>query len=56
LSEGVLGTIRHGRLEIIDTLEGYAIYRLWFYWGVGIIHGLTGGFFLAMDLKKLKNE
>ena len=56
ISEAVLGTIKNKRFEIFDTLEGYAIYQLWFYWGVGIIHGLTGGLFLAMDLKKLKNE
>ena len=56
LSEGVLGTIKNKRFEIYNALEGYAIYQLWFYWGVAIIHGLTGGLFLAMDLKKLKNE
>jgi len=54
LSEGVLATIKNRRFEIIDALEGYAIYQLWFYWSVGIIHGLTGGLFLALDLKKLK--
>ena len=56
ISEAVLGTIKNKRFETFDTLKGYAIYQLWFYWGVGIIHGLTGGLFLAMDLKKLKNE
>lgn len=56
ISEGVLGTIRNRRFEIIDAFVGYSIYQLWFYWLVGIIHGLTGGLFLAMDFKKLKNE
>ncbi|EOZ91933.1 hypothetical protein A33Q_4026 [Indibacter alkaliphilus LW1] len=54
LSEGVLATIKNRRFEIFDALQGYAIYRLWFYWGAGIIHGLTGGLFLSMDLKTLK--
>jgi hypothetical protein len=54
LSEGVLESIRSRRFEILEALQGYAIYRLWFYWGAGIIHGLTGGLFLAIDLKKLK--
>jgi len=51
ISEGVLETIINKRFEIFETLEGYVIYRLWFYWGVAIIHGLTGGIFLAIDLK-----
>jgi hypothetical protein len=49
--EGVFETIRNKRFEILDALEGYAIYRLWVYWGIAIIHGLTGGIFLAIDLK-----
>lgn len=56
ISEGILGTIRNGRFEILDALVGYGIYQLWLYWLLGIIHGLTGGLFLAMDFKKLKNE
>lgn len=54
LSEGILATIKNRRFEIFEALEGYAIYQLWFYWGVGIIHGLTGGLFLSFDLNKLK--
>ena len=37
ISEAVLGTIKNKRFETFDTLKGYAIYQLWFYWGVGII-------------------
>jgi len=54
LSEGVMESIKNRQFEILDALQGYAIYRLWFYWGAGIIHGLTGGLFLSIDLKKLK--
>ena len=56
ISEGVLGTIRNRRFEIIDALVAYSIYQLWFYWLLGVIHGLAGGLFLAIDFKKLKNE
>lgn len=56
ISEGILGTIKNKRFEIFDTLVGYAIYQLWVYLVLGIIHGITGGLFLAMDLKKLENE
>jgi uncharacterized protein YneF (UPF0154 family) len=56
ISEGVLGTIKNRRFEILDALAGYGIYQLWLYWLLGIIHGLTGGLFLAMDFKKLRNE
>lgn len=56
ISEGILETIRNRRFEIFDAIVGYGIYQLWFYWLVGIINGLTGGLFLAMDFKKLKNE
>ena len=45
-------SIRNGRFEIWDTLMGYTIYRLWVYLGIGIIHGLTGGPFLTMDLNR----
>jgi hypothetical protein len=51
ISDGLLSSIRHHRFEIFDAIEGYAIYQLWFYWGVAIIHGLIGGIFLAIDLK-----
>jgi hypothetical protein len=54
ISEGILETIRKNRFEIFDALVGYGIYQLWLYWLIGIIHGLTGGLFLAMDFKKLK--
>lgn len=56
ISEGILGTIRNRRFEILDALVGYGIYQLWLYWLLGIIHGLSGGLFLAMDFKKMKNE
>ena len=55
ISDGIMGTIRNRRLEIFDTIIGYGIYQLWVYWLLGLIHGLTGGLFLAMDFKKLKN-
>jgi hypothetical protein len=45
ISDGLLSSLRHHRFEIFDAIEGYAIYRLWFYWSIAIIHGLTGGFF-----------
>jgi len=45
-------SIRNGRFEIWDTLKGYTIYRLWVYLGIGIIHGLTGGPFLTLDLNR----
>ena len=51
VSEGLLSSLKNHRFEIFDAIEGYAIYQLWFYWGVAIIHGLTGGVFLALDLK-----
>jgi hypothetical protein len=56
ISEGILETFRKNGFEIFDALLGYGIYQLWLYWLIGIIHGLTGGLFLAMDFKKLKNE
>lgn len=56
ISEGILGTIRNRRFEILDALVGYGIYQLWFYWLIGLIHGLIGGLFLAINFNKLKNE
>jgi hypothetical protein len=56
ISEGILGTIRNRRFEILDALVGYGIYQLWFYWLIGLIHGLTGGLFLGINFNKLKNE
>ncbi|HLO52861.1 MAG TPA: hypothetical protein VK169_01160 [Saprospiraceae bacterium] len=49
ISEGIFWTIINRRFEIFDTIVGYGIYQLWFYWLSGLIHGLTGGLFLAMD-------
>ena len=52
ISDGLESSIKEKRFEIINSIEGYAIYRLWAYWGVAIIHGLIGGSFLAVDLKR----
>lgn len=56
ISEGIFWTIINRRFKIFDTIVGYGIYQLWFYWLSGLIHGLTGGLFLAMDFKRLINR
>lgn len=54
--DGVFETIRSRQFEVVDALTGYIIYRLWFYWGVGFIHGMTGGILLALDLQKFRKR
>ena len=49
--EGVNSSIRSGRFEVLDSVVGFVIYRLWVYLGLGIIHALIGGIFMAFDLK-----
>jgi len=49
---GIIITIEYGRERILESIAGATIYRLWLYGGLGIIHGLTGGILLAIDLKK----
>jgi len=49
---GFVQTFKTGEIEIIDSLIGYSIYQLWIYAGVGLIHGVSGGIFLGMELKR----
>lgn len=52
LYEGLESSLRNKRFEIVEATEGWIIYRLWIYTGVGMIHGFIGGIFLAIELKK----
>ena len=56
LLEGINASAKSGKNEIFDVFEGFIIYRLWVYIGIGTIHALIGGIFLAMDLRKLSKR
>lgn len=51
--EGINASLKSGKNEILYFFEGFVVYRLWVYLGLGTIHALTGGIFLSMDLRKL---
>ena len=48
---GIVDSIERSKFKFVDSLSGATIYQLWFYLGVGIIHGIIGGIFLRIDLK-----
>jgi hypothetical protein len=49
---GFFDSLEKGQSKFIDAIIGFTIYQLWIFIGIGIIHGLIGGVFLKMDLKK----
>ena len=51
---GLIDTIESGSEKIIESIVGYTIYQLWIYAGLGVIHGILGGFFLSNELKKIR--
>ena len=53
LLEGITALVRIGKNVILDAFEGYIVYQLWVYLGLGIFHALIGGIFLAIDLRKI---
>ncbi|MGM1057471.1 MAG: hypothetical protein ACQEWG_16415 [Bacteroidota bacterium] len=40
------------QFKFLDSIIGFTIYQLWIFLGLGIIHGVIGGIFLSIDLKK----
>jgi hypothetical protein len=54
--DGLFASLKSGQFEILDYLEGYVIYRLWVYLGLGVLHGLIGGLFLSLDLKSFSKN
>jgi len=53
---GLIDTIGSGSEKILESIVGYTIYQLWIYVGLGVIHGILGGFFLANELKKIRKH
>jgi uncharacterized membrane-anchored protein YhcB (DUF1043 family) len=49
---GIFESIERQQAEFFDALIGFTMYQLWIYVLIGIIHGLLGGLFLSIDLKK----
>ena len=49
---GIVDSIEQARPKFLDSIMSFTIYQLLFYLGLGIIHGLIGGIFLKIDLKK----
>lgn len=56
LLEGINASTKSGKNEILYFFEGFLVYRLWVYLGLGLIHASIGGVFLAMDLQKLRRR
>jgi H+/Cl- antiporter ClcA len=52
LTVGLVGSIEDEISELHKSLVGFSIYQLWFYLIIGTVHGLIGGLFLKIDLKK----
>ena len=53
---GIVSTFETGEFEVIESLIGYSVYQLWIYAGIGLIHGVFGGIFLGMELKRNLNQ
>ena len=52
IAVGIVTSIEKAEFRFVDSLIGFTIYQLWIYLGLGIIHGIIGGIFLRIDLKK----
>ncbi len=53
---GIFESIAKQQPEFFDVIIGFTIYQLWIYLGLGLIHGVSGGIFLTLDLKKIKKR
>ncbi|MFN4764112.1 hypothetical protein ACKGJN_13365 [Gillisia sp. Q332] len=49
---GIVTSIDQVQFKFLDSIIGFTIYQLWIFLGLGIIHGVIGGIFLSIDLKK----
>jgi H+/Cl- antiporter ClcA len=46
------GSIEDEISDLPESLTGFNVNQIWNYLVIGIIHGLIGGLFLKIDLKK----
>ena len=53
---GIVASIEQTQFKFFDSIIGFTIYQLWIFLGLGIIHGVIGGIFLSVDLKKSKGK